>query len=622
MTGAGLAASLRHLGAVAAATDNPGRTDRELLHDYLGHKDQAAFAVLVKRHGPLVLGVCRRELHSREDADDAFQGTFLLLAQKAASIRRGESLPSWLHGVAFRMARNARRAAARRRKHEGKARPMEPAPAAQDVAWREVQAVLDDEIQRLPAAYRAPFILCFLDGRSRAEAAAELGLKEKSFERRLGKARALLRDRLAQRGVSLSALLGSAAIRSKVNTTVVSALLLSSTVGLAKRVAVGGSAPAKIASLLTEVSKDMFVNKLKLFVVCILALGIAVGGGAFLTYRGDPSGDLAAAPAPPERKEAPRKLAFHAVPAPVVEKKAPRVLLAASAPTREFQFVRALLIREAEAKRAEVSTYLQSADAGGDKPANLPAHRQLTHFPDVMERPDAPKQDPAKKYYNLRQYDVVVAFDLDWSRLTDEQMKLLKKWVATRDGGLIVIGGPIHTFKLARPAAAKELKPILDLLPIVPEDKRLLQDRAKDKPWRLNFPGAKSDLPFLKLERKGKKDLAGWEEFFTGHAKEDPKAEVERGFYDFYPVRKVKKTATVIATFGDPKARMKDGGAQPYLVAISQGKSKVFWIGSGESWRLRQYKTAYHEHFWVELVKYVGAGPWRSDKKQESSRDE
>ena len=292
------------------------------------------------------------------------------------------------------------------------------------------------------------------------------------------------------------------------------------------------------------------------------------------------------------------------------------MLLAAGASTREFQFVRALLVREANAQRAEVSTYIQSPDAGG-KRDDLPAARQLTHFPDFMDRPNAPKQDPVKKYYNLRQYDVVVAFDLDWSRLTTKQLELLEKWVETRGGGLVVIGGPIHTFKLAQPAAGRKLKPILDLLPIVPGDNRR-QDRPADKPWRLSFSGAKPDMAFLKLDRASKSHLAGWGEFFTGRAKEDLKAEVKRGMYGLYPVTKVKKTATVIAAFGDPKARMDDGGDHPYLVAISHGNGKVFWIGSGETWRLRQYKEAYHERFWVELVKYVGATalkPLKSNKK-------
>src|SRR5262245_40961437 len=109
MADARLARTLRHLGVLTAAHHDSGRPDRELLQDFLVGHDQSAFAVLVKRHGPLVLGVCRRELGSREDAEDAFQGTFLLLAQKAASIRKRDSLASWLHGVAYRMARNAKR---------------------------------------------------------------------------------------------------------------------------------------------------------------------------------------------------------------------------------------------------------------------------------------------------------------------------------------------------------------------------------------------------------------------------------------------------------------------------------------------------------------------------------
>src|SRR5205823_5685299 len=131
-----LAAGIQHMRVVAAAND-PARSDAELLRVFLGGEDPDAFTFLVKRHATLVLGVCRRELRSNEDVEDAFQATFLLLAQKAGSIRKRESLASWLHGAAYRMARNAKRAALRRRRHEGRARSADVKSSAHDVAWRE-----------------------------------------------------------------------------------------------------------------------------------------------------------------------------------------------------------------------------------------------------------------------------------------------------------------------------------------------------------------------------------------------------------------------------------------------------------------------------------------------------
>jgi hypothetical protein len=298
--------------------------------------------------------------------------------------------------------------------------------------------------------------------------------------------------------------------------------------------------------------------------------------------------------------------AVHAAPAPEPVKKSPRVLLAAGSPTREFQFVRALFVNEMEAKRAEVSVYLQTMlaakAAGGRNKAlvpGVPAEAQLKDFPDLMKL----------------KYDVVVAFDLDWSRLTEKQLAGLKKWLQRRGGGLIFIGGPVNTHPLALAGADRgKLKPLLELMPVVLEDHRLLEARDASKPWRLNFAGDKSHLPFMKLEQaepSNKNPLAGWEEFFTGNKEKNAKAELQRGFYSYYPVREVHEDATILATVSDPSAKLKSGKEQPYLVLRAVNQGKVLWMGSGEQWRLRQYKIAYYERFWVELAHYIGAGASR-----------
>jgi TIGR03009 family protein len=304
-----LTATLRRVGALAATQQQPDRTDRELLQDFLGSNDHAAFAVLVKRYGPLVLGVCRRELPSREDAEDAFQATFLFLAQKAGSIRKREALSSWLHGVAHRMARNARRAAARRRKHETAA-PTRPAPPNADPAWREVQGVLDEEIQRLPEVERVPFLLCFLDGRGRAEAATQLRLTPKTLERRLAQAKARMRQRLARRGLSLSAVLAAAALTPRTGVAALPFSLLWSTLSTVRLLAAGGSVPARVAALMKGVSKAMVLSTIKGFVVGAFVLGIA-GGTAGLFSHPAPS-DVAE----PDRTTAPARVVRPAEPAP------------------------------------------------------------------------------------------------------------------------------------------------------------------------------------------------------------------------------------------------------------------------------------------------------------------
>src|SRR5262249_25278400 len=145
------------------------RSDPQLLQTFARDNDQQAFAALVERHGRLVLNVCWHVLQHRQDAEDAFQATFLVLARQAPSIRKQESLASWLHGVAYRMSIKAKRDAARRRAHESQAAERPARDAVSEMTWREAQAILDAEIQALPEKYRAAFILCCLESHSRSD---------------------------------------------------------------------------------------------------------------------------------------------------------------------------------------------------------------------------------------------------------------------------------------------------------------------------------------------------------------------------------------------------------------------------------------------------------------------
>jgi hypothetical protein len=292
-----------------------------------------------------------------------------------------------------------------------------------------------------------------------------------------------------------------------------------------------------------------------------------------------------------------------------VVKKPIRVLLFAGGPTRDYQFVRALFVREADRKRAEVAIYIQVARP--EIVQDVPAERLLKGFPSVLTGTDDPKKSAEEKYYNLSQYDLIIAFDPDWTQLSEGQLGLLEKWVGTHAGGLILVGGPVNTFQLARGVNAEKGKPILDLFPVFLEDSRLQGlgiERPSTDPWSLNFPGAASDMEFLKLDEDNKDQLAGWENFFGGKPAAGGQASPRRGFYNYYPVKAVKPNATVVATFTDPRARLADGKEQPYLVTMPYGSGKVVYLGSGESWRLRQYREAYHERFWTKLARYAGSG--------------
>jgi len=187
-----------------AARPYPGeRTDRQLLEAFARCGDESAFTLLVHRHGSLVLGVCRRVLGNAADAEDAFQATFLVLARKADKVAWHESVRNWLYGVAHRIARKARMLQARRAQKEREAGTAEKSSALES-AWAEVRGVLDEELHNLPAKYRAPLLLCCLDGKTREEAAAELGWSVGSVKGRLERGREMLRERLRGRGLTLS----------------------------------------------------------------------------------------------------------------------------------------------------------------------------------------------------------------------------------------------------------------------------------------------------------------------------------------------------------------------------------------------------------------------------------
>jgi hypothetical protein len=292
-----------------------------------------------------------------------------------------------------------------------------------------------------------------------------------------------------------------------------------------------------------------------------------------------------------------------------VIKKPLRVLLVASGPMKDYQFVRTLFVREKDANRAELSVFLQNEGRDGRAVQDVEPERMLNRFPTTLRVEDDPTEKPEDKYYNLARYDLIIAFDPDWSEFTAEQLQLLQKWVDQQAGGLILVAGPVNTYQLARDDGSGRLKPLIDLFPVVPGDVVLQAGpthRPARQPFRLHFPGANPDMEFLKLDDDSKEPLAGWPEFFEGSEKKAD-GTPKRGFYAVYPVQSVKPGATVIATFTDPSVRL-DGKEHPFLVTQQFGKGRVVFVGSGEVWRLRGFREVFYERFWTKLGRYASGG--------------
>jgi RNA polymerase sigma factor (sigma-70 family) len=296
---------IRHLRSVALRQAGEGLEDAQLLERFLAERDEAAFEALVRRHGPMVFGVCRRVLGSRHDAEDAFQATFLVLACRAGSIRKHWAVGSWLFGVAYRTAGKARSRAARRRVKEREAAVNE---ARQDHQLHDDLAkVLDRELSHLPEKYRGPILLCDLQGASRKEAARQLGLPEGTLSSRLATARSMLAKRMTRRGLALVSGGVAAVLAESMASACVPAPLIGSTVQAAARVAAGhavtAAASASVASLAKGVMHTMLLCKWKIPVGLILAVGlVTLGWGAYQGTRASDDAsqpkEIAKAPAP------------------------------------------------------------------------------------------------------------------------------------------------------------------------------------------------------------------------------------------------------------------------------------------------------------------------------------
>jgi RNA polymerase sigma factor (sigma-70 family) len=277
---------LRHIRRSAFLHDGGGLTDGQLLECYLIRKDEAAFEALVRRHGPMVLGMCRRMLRHAQDAEDAFQATFLVLIRKAASISQRDLLGNWLYGVAYRTALDMRGNLTRLRAHEKQMGAMpEPKVEDREQTWRDLQPVLDQELNHLPDMYRVAIVLCDLQGRTRRDAARHLGIPAGTLSGRLTTARQLLASRLARNGLHLTCGGLVAALEPPFASACVPAATLATTVDAARTIAVGGMASqvisTRVQALAEGVMQTMVIKKVKTVTALLLVVVVAIGAGLF-----------------------------------------------------------------------------------------------------------------------------------------------------------------------------------------------------------------------------------------------------------------------------------------------------------------------------------------------------
>jgi hypothetical protein len=300
-----------------------------------------------------------------------------------------------------------------------------------------------------------------------------------------------------------------------------------------------------------------------------------------------------------------------------VQKRRLRILLFAGGATREYQFLRGILAREMKEGRMEFCICNQSTGKEDHVDEDVEPERMLTDFPNTLGL-----NKGGERFMSLSDYDVIIAFDPDWTRLSNNQRKLLNKWVGENAGGIIFVAGPVYSYQLARPGG-QDLSALMSLYPVVPKDSRLhgigLQGLGHDptRPYALNFTPAAKQYDFLKLDEDGKSPIAGWNGFFWDDEKYNPGPGTDyrpkRGFYTYYPVERLKTASEVVATFAGPKeTRIGPTDAfkdqQPFIVAMTYGGGKSLYIGSGEFWRLRAYKDGFHQRLWIKMARYVAAG--------------
>jgi RNA polymerase sigma factor (sigma-70 family) len=289
----------------AALRAEEGPSDGQLLERFINGREEAAFEALVRRHAPLVFGVCRRVLGNVHDAEDAFQATFLVLFRKASSLGRRGRLGNWLYGVAYRTALAARAAGARRRKREALMAAPVPADATSE-ARQELLNLLDKEMSRLPDRYRTPLVLCELEGKTRKEAARLLGWPEGTVAGRLARARTLLARRLSRHGIGLAVGGLATLLAESIASPVVPAALTTTAVRAVTLTAAGkatGVVSTRVIVLAEGVLKTMLLEKLRIALLTVLVIALLAPGAGLLARWASLDGPRQDKPNPPSTTE-------------------------------------------------------------------------------------------------------------------------------------------------------------------------------------------------------------------------------------------------------------------------------------------------------------------------------
>jgi RNA polymerase sigma factor (sigma-70 family) len=279
----------RRLRTASLRRDGSGMTDAQLLGLFVERQDDVAFEALVRRHGPMVWGVCRRVLSNHRDAEDAFQAVFLVLVRKAPAVRPRALVGNWLYGVACRTARKARAASTKRRLKEKQVSVLPEVETVPTDHWRSLEPLVDQALERLPVSYRAAVVLCDLEGKTHKEAAMQLGWPVGTLSTRLLRARQMLAKRLAGHGPvlsggSLALLLSATAASAGVPTSLMASTIKAATL-IARGHAAAGVVSPTVATLIEGVLNAMFWTKLKITAAVLLTLTTIATGLGVVSYR-------------------------------------------------------------------------------------------------------------------------------------------------------------------------------------------------------------------------------------------------------------------------------------------------------------------------------------------------